>query len=58
MAKDDKIQTTLRIPEELHTKARLEAVRTKRSFNDVLNELIQLWTEGKIKLEDKVKTEG
>lgn len=55
MVKDEEVQSTHRFPKELHTKARMEALRTGRSLNDILEELVKLWLDGKIKLEDLEK---
>ena len=41
------------IPEELHRKAKMEASRTGRFLQDIMAELVNLWLDGKIKLEEE-----
>lgn len=47
-------KTTIRIPKELHKKARLKALESDVTFSEAVRELLALWVEGEIQLpEDK-----
>ena len=48
MSKEHK--TTVRLPEELHRKAKAKAVLEGHRFSDVFRMLFEMWVEGKIEL--------
>jgi hypothetical protein len=53
MANKDNIQSSYRIPKELHKMARIKSLELGKSFNEVLEELVQMWIKGEIVLEQE-----
>lgn len=45
----------VKVPEEIHRQARIEAAKTGKSMQEVLDKLVRLWLDGKIRLEDLEK---
>jgi hypothetical protein len=43
-------KTTVRLPENLHRRAKAKAVLEGRNFSEVYRMLFEMWTEGKIEL--------
>jgi hypothetical protein len=50
-AADAEKRLTLRIPEDLHTRVKLKAVREKLVINDIGTKLLEAWESGRITLD-------
>jgi len=45
----------VRVPKELHHRAKIEAATSGKPIQEILEKLINLWLDGKIKLEELEK---
>lgn len=48
---DDKY-LQVRVPEEIHRQAKIESAKTGKPLQEILEQLVKLWLEGKIKIEE------
>lgn len=47
---DDRTNITLKVPKEIHRMAKIEAAKTGKSFQTILDELLRKWLSGEIKI--------